>query len=135
LTALPRRSPYRVDALLPRGLPGGGYSGHVAFFSRGRRNLLYPAMTYKLELEQALVKQLSLAPHPLLRDVVEALTRAQMPSEDIRRLRALLLELDDLSRKEDLPPGPPKVSQRELARMVKTGERALDWLATNAEAR
>jgi len=135
LTSLPRRTPYRVDDLLPRGLPGGGYAGHIAFFSQGRRNLLYPAIAYKLELEQALVQQLSLAPHPLLRDVLAALTRAKMPREEMKSLRELLLELDELSRREDLPPGPPKVSQRALSRMVKTGERALEWIAAHAEAR
>ncbi|NOY94174.1 MAG: DUF4350 domain-containing protein [Deltaproteobacteria bacterium] len=135
LTSLPRRSPYRVDELLPRALPGGGYAGHIAFFREQGRNLLYPAITYKLELERALVEALTLSPHPLLRDVLAALRRTSMPEAQILRLRALLLELDELVRREDLPPGPPKVSRRTLSRMVQTGERALEWLATHAEAR
>jgi len=134
LSALPRRSPYRVDKLLPQALFGGGYAGHLAFFTARRRNLLYPAIAYKVELEQALVARLELASHPLLRDVVEALRQHQMPEPEVARLRSLLLELDELARLEDLPPGPPKVSRRDLRRMVNTGEGALAWLESNLEA-
>lgn len=128
LGSLPRRSPYRAETLLPKAIFGGGYAGHLAFFRERRRNLLYPALAYKLELEQALVDRLGLPPHPLLRDLTRALTRSGMPERSRAALRKLLIELDELARRQDLPPSAPRVKRRTLRGMIDTGERALRWL-------
>ncbi|HJL29833.1 MAG TPA: hypothetical protein RMI62_12230, partial [Polyangiaceae bacterium LLY-WYZ-15_(1-7)] len=50
---------------------------------------------------------------------------AGLPERDREALRGLLRELDDLRRRVDLPPGPPRVTPRALRRMVDTGERIL----------
>jgi hypothetical protein len=125
ISGLPRKMPYGAAALGLEAARGGGLAGRVAFFARRPKDLVHPALVYKYELEVELVRRLSLEGQPLLRDVLEAARVRGLPAADREALRALLLELDELRRKIDLPPSPPRVSPRELRRMVDTGEAIL----------
>ncbi|MEM9068780.1 MAG: DUF4350 domain-containing protein [Myxococcota bacterium] len=125
VSTLPLRSPYSSGALQPGRASGGGFAGRVAFFRERPRDLVHPLMVYKFELEGELVQRLALAGRPVLRDVVGHARARGLSESDVSALRALLLELDELRRRLDLPPAPPKVSPRDLHRMVDTGERIL----------
>lgn len=121
-SALPRVMPYGASELGLEAARGGGFAGRVAFFARRSNALVHPALVYKYELEGELVRRLGLEGQPLLRDVLEAVAKRGLPASDRDALRALLLELDELRRKIDLPPAPPRVGPRDLRRMVDTGE-------------
>ncbi|HJL03399.1 MAG TPA: DUF4350 domain-containing protein [Polyangiaceae bacterium LLY-WYZ-15_(1-7)] len=125
VSTLPLRSPYGGALLRDAGRGGGGFAGRVAFFARRKGNLVHPALVYKYELEGELTRRLGLEGRPLLKDVLAAARAAGLPERDREALRGLLRELDDLRRRVDLPPGPPRVTPRALRRMVDTGERIL----------
>ncbi|MCB0900488.1 MAG: hypothetical protein KDC40_16885, partial [Actinobacteria bacterium] len=80
---------------------------------------------YKFELEGELMRRLGLEGQPLLRDVLAAAEVYGLTAAERESLRALLLELDEIRRKIDLPPAPPRVGPRDLRRMVDTGEAIL----------
>ncbi len=129
VSALPTRSPYSRQAVDPIRSEGGGFLGRVEFFTRRRRDLVHPLMVYKFELEAELVRRLGLEQTPRLGDAVRVLQQAGLPAAEAEELRRLLLELDDLRRRLDHPPGPPRVSPHRLRRMVDTGERLLARIA------
>jgi len=124
-SALPRVMPYGASELGLEPARGGGFAGRVAFFARRTKSLVHPALVYKYELEGELVRKLGLEGQPLLRDVLDAAARRGLSAADRDALRGLLLELDELRRKVDLPPAPPRVGPRDLRRMVDTGEAIL----------
>jgi hypothetical protein len=126
--ALPRRSPYEGSAMFARPPASGGFIGRVGFFRRHPDDLLPPALVYKYELEGELVRLLGLGGRPLLRDVVMALRERGLREADVALARALLVELDDLRRRQDLPPSPPRVAARRFRQMVATGEHLLGRL-------
>ena len=130
VSTLPLRSPYSSEALHPAPRHGGGYAGRVGFFAARGGSLVHPALVYKFELEGELVRILGLDGRPLLRDVVAAARSKGLANADLEALRGLLLELDGLRTRVDHPPAPPKVSPRELRRMVDTGERILQRLSS-----
>lgn len=130
VSTLPLRSPYSSEALHPARGHGGGFAGRVGFFTSRGGSLVHPALVYKFELEGELVRILGLEGRPLLRDVVASARERGLGTSDLDDLRALLLELDALRTRVDHPPAPPKVSPRELRRMVDTGERILERLAS-----
>lgn len=124
-TSLPRRSPYEGASMLPPPAEGGGFTGRVSFFARRKGLQLHPALVYKFELEGELVRLLGLEGRSLLRDVLTAARAHGLPESEVAALRALLLELDRLRDRQDLPPSPPTVDPAMLRRMVETGERIL----------
>lgn len=124
-SSLPRRSPYRGSAMLPAPAPSGGFVGRVDFFRRRPAHLLHPLMVYKFELEGELVRRLGLRGRPLLRDVLRALRTRGVPDEEVDAARQLITELDRLREQQDRPGGPPRIRERQLRRMVETGERVL----------
>ncbi len=134
VSSLPRRSPYLTGAML--GLSsGGGLAGRIAFFGRKQRELLHPLLVFKFELEGFLIRHLGLevsSPDrgPLLREVLIAAEARGLSAAHREALRALLLELDDLRRRADLPPGPPRPSPKDVQRMVDSGERIVAELVT-----
>ena len=135
ISNLPRRSPYLKNEMLARA-GGGGVAGRVAFFERRRSELLHPLLVMKYELEGALIRELGLrdqgSERPLLGQVLAAAEARGMPAPLRRELRALLLELDDLRRRADLPPGPPRPSPKDVRRMVHSAERILAALEPSA---
>lgn len=130
VSTLPLRSPYSSEALHPPAQYGGGFAGRVGFFAKRGGSLVHPALVYKFELEGELVRILGLDGRPLLRDVAAAAREAGLSGPDLQALRDLLLELDALRTRVDHPPAPPKVSPRDLHRMVDTGERILQRLSS-----
>lgn len=129
ISGLPLRSPYRADLLtMPSG--GGGFAGRVAFSAEHVQHLVHAALVYKFELEAALTESLALVGQPLLRDVERAARERGLGEADVSALRALLLRLGDLRRTIDHPPGPPRISPKELRGMVETGERVLSVLSS-----
>ncbi len=125
LGALPRRSPYRSARMFARPPSKGGFLGRVEFFSRRKVNLLQPLMVYKFELEDEILRRLSLSGRALLRDVLAAMKRRGMPETDLNQMRELLLELDRLHGLADQPPAPPTVSARRFEELVERGDALL----------
>ncbi|MCB9620898.1 MAG: hypothetical protein H6724_15775 [Sandaracinus sp.] len=125
VSALPRIMPYGAAALGLEPARGGGFAGRVAFYARRPKALVHPALIYKFELEGELMRRLGLEGQPLLRDVLAAAEVYGLTAAERESLRALLLELDEIRRKIDLPPAPPRVGPRDLRRMVDTGEAIL----------
>jgi hypothetical protein len=130
--ALPRSTPYRADRMFPPPPTAGGFLGRVAFFAEGQRNLLAPLLRYKRELEEALLAHLDLDGTILLPDVIAALRERGWQRADIEAMRSLLLELDRLEQRRDVPPAPPRVGARRFHALVAEGERLLR--RTRAEA-
>ena len=97
----------------------------VEFFSRGKVNLLQPLMVYKFELEDEILRRLSLRGRALLRDVLGAMRSRGMPESDINQMRALLLELDRLHDLADKPPSPPRVTAKRFRELVASGDALL----------
>lgn len=133
VSALPRRSPYDGREMFPRPAVAGGFAGRVEFFRRRPEHLLHPLLVYKFELEGELIRALDLPGRALLRDVTEALRGSAVPEADIERLRQLLIDLDELRRRQDHPPGPPRISATRFAHMVQTGEQILARIEGRAE--
>ncbi len=135
VSALPARSPYSKTAAQAPESSGGGFLGRVRFFSR-RRDLVHPLMVYKFEFEAELARRLGLEGAPVLGQAVRTLRDAGLPASEVATLRQFLIHLDRLRERLDHPPGPPKVSPRQLRRMVETGECLLahiDALSLGAE--
>lgn len=133
-SSLPRRSPYDGSSMLPQRTSGGGFAGRVAFFRSRRNHLMHPLMVYKFEMEGELLRRLGLTGRPTLRDVVRELRKRGFPEAELQEARELLTELDRLRSTEDRPPGPPRIGERKLRRMVETGERILARLESEGEA-
>lgn len=128
-TGLPRRSPYREDAMFTRDEHTGGLEGRIALHRDGAGAPLSALMHFKAELELALVRTLGLRGRPSLGDVLDAAARnGRLDADDRERLRALLLELEDLREREDRPPGPPRVPKSRFRAMVSTGRSLLERL-------
>jgi len=124
VSSLPLRSPYDAKTLRPPPGVGGGYAGRVEYFAR-RSDLIHPLMVYKFELEGELLRRLSLHEGAVLKDVMAALEKRRLPARQLAEARQLLLTLDDLRRRVDLPPAPPKITPRRLQQLVDQGERLL----------
>ena len=127
--SLPRRSPYDGSTMFARPPSSGGFVGRVGFFGRRGVNLLPAILMYKFELESELIWRLNLSGSPLLRDVLTALRARGAEEDDVMTMRRLLIDLDDLRQREDLPPAPPNVTRKRFQAMVADGERVLAGLA------
>lgn len=94
--ALPRRSPYQAQLLLPSAPHFGGTVGHRQFYAHGDRDQRAPLLTLKHEVEMALIERLDLQPGALLRDVLHHLEKRGVPADVVGRTRALFVGLDRL---------------------------------------
>jgi len=125
-TTLPRRSPYRAAAMFPPSPGGGGFLGRVASYRAGGTGLLGALLYYKTELETALLTRLGMRGQPRLGEVLRAYgAQPGVTEAHVADLRALLTELEELHRREDLPPGPPRVARARFHGMVARGREAL----------
>jgi predicted HTH domain antitoxin len=124
--SLPRRSPYAEQAMFAQKAAHGGFLGRVRYFTRDAKNLLSPLMVYKFELEAVLIERLGLTGRTPLKEVMAELRERGVPKGDVEDLRALLIELNDLWDRQDIPPDPPMVRRRRFLRLVATGERVLN---------
>lgn len=129
LGVLPRRSPYRSSRMFARPPSQGGFLGRVAFYARQKVDLLQPLMVYKFELEDEILRALSLRSRALLRDVLEAMRRRGMSESEVNDMRELLLELDRLHGLLDQPPAPPQISGRRFRELVAKGDGLLASIA------
>lgn len=133
LGALPRRSPYRTERMFARPRAHGGFVGRVRYFAERSADLLPPVLVYKHELEEEILRKLSLSGQTVLRDVLAAMRARGIGDEDVNAMRALLLELDGLHKLSDRPPGRPRVTPMRFRALVATGDRLLVCLG-DAEA-
>jgi hypothetical protein len=126
-TTLPRRSPYRASAMFPGSPGGGGFAGRVAAHrDGGAPGRLAALLTLKGELERAVLHRLGLTGSHRLDDLLAAArARPGFTDADAADLRRLLTELDELDRREDLPPAAPKVASSRFHAMVRRSRRAL----------
>lgn len=124
-TALPRRTPYDGRGMFARLPHAGGLVGRIEYFRDGKGDFLHPLMVYKFELEDEIVRRMGLTEQTILRDVMGALRAAGLPEAQVASARGLLLELDDLHRRQDRPPGPPRVTSARFGDMVRRGEALL----------
>jgi len=124
-TALPRRTPYDGTGMFARLPHAGGLVGRIDYFRDGKGDFLQPTMVYKFELEGEIVRRMGLTGQTILRDLLIELRARGLPEPHITAVRALLLELDDLHRRQDRPPGPPRVTAARFGDMVRRGEALL----------
>jgi len=123
------KSPYARSALFARSPTIAGFAGRIAYFRRNQRNLTQPLMAFKIELEAELLHRLGVGKRLLLGDVVDELVRRGASSEDVARVRELLIALDQVATQDEHGGEPPFVSAGTFRDMVASGERILAGIA------
>ncbi|MEM1418955.1 MAG: hypothetical protein AAGH15_28945, partial [Myxococcota bacterium] len=88
-----------------------------------REHLALPGLGSALELERDLGAARGLGPAPS-RDALLGGLAGRLPPGDLRALRLALAELDGVRKRLDDPAGPPRLGPRDLARILRAGERA-----------
>ncbi len=117
-------SPYSEEALLPPPFLGTGIEQQVRFYESRGAPLVYPAISYRRELEKILRIKLSLPTHLSLGALESRLRAAGVPAKLSAELKAALLTLREFEERHNHP-SPPKIDAAQLSKLIKTGEQTL----------
>lgn len=131
---VPRRSPYDARHLQPVRVLAGGFAGRMQLFEAGRANLLYPTLIYKGVLEAEVLRRLGSARVLSLREVMDRMQERGVPRAEVKRFKALMVQLDLLKREQDRPPAPPMVRAAAFHDIVARGEAVLACLRGESAA-